>query len=47
MGIPFLLFLAAVDAIVVFVIALPSRPPASLELGRPEEGRAPKVSFGS
>jgi hypothetical protein len=47
MGILFRVLLAAVGAIAVFVIASQFRPRAYLELDRPEERRAPKVSFGS
>ena len=47
MGIPFRVLLATVDAIAAFVIASQFRPRAYLELDRPEERRAPKVSFGS
>ena len=47
MGIPFRVLLAAVGAIVVFVIIYRFRPHACLDVDRPEERRVPKVSFGS
>jgi len=46
MDIPFLVWLAAVGAIVAFVIVFQFRPRTHLDVDRPEE-RAPKVSFGS
>lgn len=47
MGIPFLVFLAALGAIVVFVILFQFRPLAYPELDRSERRSVPKVSFGS
>lgn len=47
MGISFLVFLAALGAIVVFVIVFPFRPLAFPELDRSERRPVPKVSFGS
>ena len=47
MGIPFRVWLAAVGAIVAFVIVSQFHPRAYLDLDRPEEQRVPRVSFGS